>query len=303
MSPNIVSEYDFVPLDTRIPVPLPNNFTLDSDKVEILQSCNGLILCHDIKLDQFIVCNPSMKRFKTIPQSPYEKPGVRHPGGWRIAFDPSKSTHYKLVCALPIYDYRYVHSIDVQIQIYSSKTCEWSVTNLREKYDNRYTRGFNHGIYWNDAIHWLDTENKNWHNMLDIAERLIKTRPQTLVNNCHTYNDKKLFESRGCLLLVCSQKFLQQLHIYEMIGWNIGWSLKYRVNLNELLMPFPNTFYSRVRSIVMGDKDEDSFLVMEMCGQIVQYNIGLKTLLKIYELDSAIDSSDSFQFIASVAAV
>ncbi|XP_076906693.1 F-box protein At5g07610-like [Bidens hawaiensis] len=299
-----VSEYDVVPLDTRIPVPLPTPFTLDSNKVEILQSCNGLILCHNIKLDKFIVCNPSMKQFKTIPQSPYEKPD-RHPGGSRIAFDPSKSTHYKIVCAGLIFNFRYFG----QIQIYSSKTCEWSVTcHQLEQYDHRYTRGFNHGVYWNDAIHWLDTENSNWHSMLDITERSLKTRPQTLANNCHAYDDKKLFDSRGCLLLLCSQKYLQQLHIYEMSGWRSGWSLKYNVNLKELLMPFPNTYYSRVQSIVIGDKDVDSFLVMEMCGKIVRYNIGLKnallaTLLKIYELDSVIDSSDSFQFIASVAAL
>ncbi|XP_076945988.1 F-box protein At5g07610-like [Bidens hawaiensis] len=301
-----VSEYDFLPLDTRIPVPLPTAFSFNSSKVEILQSCNGLLLCHLISLDKFIVYNPSMNRFKTIPESPYQELRYGY-GGFRMAFDPSKSSHYKIVCAGVIENNDGSHLL-IEIQVYSSKTCEWSVLCHRRNY--HVFKGFTNGLYWNDAIHWLHTNyNTNCHSMLDIAEHSIKTRARKLLPDLGN-GDHKLFESRGCLLVICSQNYPQHLNIYEMIKWDSGWSMKYIVYLSEIMTPFPNTwsksskwFCSRARCIVIGDNDEDSFLVMEMCGNIVRYSIGLRTLLKIYELDSVIDSPDSFQFIASLAAV
>ncbi|XP_076883789.1 F-box protein At5g07610-like [Bidens hawaiensis] len=301
------SEYYFVPMDTRLPVPLilPFALSLNSSKVKIMQSCNGLFLCHTRSNYELVVYNPSMNRLKTIPQSPYSKPRYGF-GGYRLAFDPSKSSHYKIVCAGVIFN---DDTLDIQIQIYSSKTRDWSVLS----HDQRCIlfKGFKHGLYWNDGIHWLNTCNRNWHMMLDInAEHSFKTREQTVPEDGKVYRDQKLYESRGCLFLICSQNESKQLIIYEMSKWDSGWLVKYIVCLSEIVMPSPKTssksaswFCCRVRSIVIGEKDEDSFLVMKMPGQIFRYSIGLKTFFKVYELNPDSYSSDSFQFIASVAAV
>ncbi|XP_076937268.1 F-box protein At5g07610-like [Bidens hawaiensis] len=302
------SEYYFVPLDTRIPVPLilPFALSLNSSKVKIMQSCNGLLLCHTRPNYEFIVYNPFMNRFQTIPQSPYSKPRYGF-GGFRMAFDPSKSSHYKIVCAGVVINNN--NTLDIQIQIYSSKTRDWSVLS----HDRRCIlfKGFKYGLYWNNGIHWLNTRNRNWHMMLDINDKhCFKTRAQLVPEDGKASRDQKLFESRGCLFLICSQNKPKQLIVYEMSKWDSGWLVKYIVCLSEIIMPSPKIsgksaswFRSRVRSIVNGEKDEDSFLVMKMCRKIFRYSIGLKTFFKLHELGPVSYSLDSFQFIASVAAV
>ena len=95
--------YDFLPLDIRIPI-CRSSFTFDpvvrlKRDVEILHSCNGLLLfCTS---GNIYVYNPSITNmFKLIP----EPDNVTHYySGLKMAFDPTKSPHYKLYGKL-VYD-------------------------------------------------------------------------------------------------------------------------------------------------------------------------------------------------------
>ncbi|GJW16492.1 ribonuclease H-like domain-containing protein [Tanacetum coccineum] len=102
-------ESDFVPLDPRLrskKSAMDRSFsrgsTEEADNVKILQSCNGLLLCGGSGMPVFYyVYNPSTNQYKKIPyadcsldNSPYYSSA-----GLRIAFDPTKSPHYKLVDA------------------------------------------------------------------------------------------------------------------------------------------------------------------------------------------------------------
>nr|GEW75387.1 F-box protein At5g07610-like [Tanacetum cinerariifolium] len=107
--------YDFVPLDIRISIYrsslLATNFTFGpevphkSDDVEILDSCNGLLLCrtYSSKLYEY---NPSITNmFKVLPQPnnvTYYCNSIY--GGLRMAFDPTKSPHYKVIYAKVVFD-------------------------------------------------------------------------------------------------------------------------------------------------------------------------------------------------------
>ncbi|GKC35387.1 hypothetical protein Tco_1047771 [Tanacetum coccineum] len=74
--------------------------TKEADNLKILQSCNGLLLCGGSGMPVFdYVYNPSTNKYKKLPyphcsldNSPYYSSA-----GLRIAFDPTKSPHYKLV--------------------------------------------------------------------------------------------------------------------------------------------------------------------------------------------------------------
>nr|GEW35825.1 hypothetical protein [Tanacetum cinerariifolium] len=108
---------------------MDRSFTLGStkkaDNVKILQSCNGLLLCSGSGMPVFdYVYNPSTNQYKKLPyldcsldNSPYYSSV-----GLRIAFDPTKSSHYKLVDAGLTF-------CDIDIQIYSSETGKWSLCN------------------------------------------------------------------------------------------------------------------------------------------------------------------------------
>ncbi|GJU15744.1 hypothetical protein Tco_1143710 [Tanacetum coccineum] len=113
---------------------MDRSFTLGSteeaDNVKILQSCNGLLLCGGSGLPVFYyVYNPSTNQYKKLPypdcsldNSPYYSSARL-----RIAFDPTKSLHYKLVDARRIF-------YDIDIQIYSSETGKWSLCSDRFNY-------------------------------------------------------------------------------------------------------------------------------------------------------------------------
>ncbi|GJW96428.1 hypothetical protein Tco_0178236 [Tanacetum coccineum] len=74
--------------------------TKEADNVKILQSCNGLLMCGGSGMPVFdYVYNPSTNQYKklsyadcSLDNSPYYSSA-----GLRIAFDPTKSPHYKLV--------------------------------------------------------------------------------------------------------------------------------------------------------------------------------------------------------------
>ncbi|GJU84112.1 hypothetical protein Tco_1291658 [Tanacetum coccineum] len=134
------------------------SFTLDSTKeannVKILQSCNGLLLFSGSGRGVFdYVYNPSINQYKKLPypdcsldNSPYYSTA-----GLRMAFDPTKSPHYKLVdvgCT----------SCDIDIQIYSLDTGKWSL--YRDHFNYFSFDHFDSAIYWNDALHWLETKNR-----------------------------------------------------------------------------------------------------------------------------------------------
>ncbi|GKA80645.1 hypothetical protein Tco_0787337 [Tanacetum coccineum] len=74
---------------------------------------------------------------------------------------------------------------------------------------------------------------------------------------------------------------------------------RYRVDTNEFMIPFPEgwSIRSTVWSIVLGEREDDSFLVINLSGKAVQYNLISKTLHEIFDMRSnqvADDYHDGF---------
>ncbi|GKC12466.1 hypothetical protein Tco_1009248 [Tanacetum coccineum] len=197
--------------------------------------------------------------------------------GLRIAFDPTKSPHYKLVDAGRTF-------CDIDIQIYSSETGKWSL--CRDRFNYFSFDHFDSAIYWNDGLHWLETKNMQLrHYNLNIENpyyTIITTIPipqrgmtflksygymdpmQILIQMSHLLHlEGKLFEWRGSLFLVCLDDFgSSEFTIYKMtIGCSM-WTVRCRFS-----------------------------------GKDVQYNLISKTLHEIYnygsnQLDDNHDDND-----------
>ncbi|GKD46684.1 hypothetical protein Tco_1271329 [Tanacetum coccineum] len=154
-----------------------------------------------------------------------------------MAFDPRKTLDYKVVQAGRT-------SCDIDIQIYSSKTGNWSMCMDRLNYLS--FDHFDSAIYWNDAFHWVET--KNWqltHYKLNIEDHdhlIITTiqiphglhRGRNFLESFGGSSDDpililleipqmlqmegKFFESHRCLLLVCRDNIgSREFTIYEMM--------------------------------------------------------------------------------------
>ncbi|GJX83443.1 hypothetical protein Tco_0332924 [Tanacetum coccineum] len=163
----------------------------------------------------------------------------------RMAFDPIKSPYYKVIQSVLLDDDNDGPGYSIQLHTYSSETGSWSVYG--DHFHVTSFKGFKEGVYWNDAIHWLNVDNvfreKTLYFKLDIKnEQPVLTELELPV----TIDGKssKLFESRGCLLL-------------------LEWSVKYTVNLDDIMMPLPKAWRIRpcVWSIVLGEREEDSFMI------------------------------------------
>nr|XP_043607045.1 F-box protein At5g07610-like [Erigeron canadensis]XP_043607046.1 F-box protein At5g07610-like [Erigeron canadensis]XP_043607047.1 F-box protein At5g07610-like [Erigeron canadensis] len=317
--PQSFIRYEFVPLDTRIPAkksPLPFTFPFGSN-VEILQSCNGLLLCCDkTKGNTFYVYNPSFNRFRRLPQVHSNRVNrFSLFDSMKLAFDPVKSFHYKAVYAEDIHT-RFGSSY-IQIQTYSSKTGVWRV--CEEQFPLHSFIGFYRGTYWNDAIHWLDTANGASHFKLDIQDLLLTKIQTPVAMDNEVHYDHKLFVSSGHLIFICMVSArCRQLNVYDMMNGNSGWSLKYVVNLDDVMMLFPTSWilsgdkqFFCVRCVMLGNREEDPLIVMEVFGKVIEYKIMLNTVRKIDDLGSTSTGSsamkpsnfDSFEFIASFAGV
>ncbi|GKB99622.1 hypothetical protein Tco_0985759 [Tanacetum coccineum] len=91
----------------------------------------------------------------------------------------------------------------------------------------------------------------------------------------------KLFESRRCLLLVPRDYIgSREFTIYEMRKGCSVWSIMYLVDTDDFMSPFPEGWliWSIVWSIVLGEREVDSFLVINMSGKIIEYNLISNTL-------------------------
>ncbi|GJY92041.1 F-box protein-like protein isoform X1 [Tanacetum coccineum] len=298
----------FVPLDNRIQF---NTSALDTMSfifgseppahVEIMQSCNGLFLCGTWFNKLLYVCNPSINNmFKMLPQRDYMDTYVN------IAFDPTKSPHYKVIQFALDQDYYY------KIETYSSETGNWNDWNkwycIGGEFSIRSIADFEYGIYWNNAIHWLSNSSGCFlHHKLVIADcPIIAIMLPPLTVDKRVPRDCKLFKSRSSLLLICREDTnSRHLHIYEMRNGYCEWSVKYIVNLDDIMTPFPDSWSMglSVFCIVLGEKEEDSSMVINFSGKIVQYKIASKTLCILGDLGSLNNPVGCFQFIASYANV
>ncbi|GJR90681.1 hypothetical protein Tco_0214692 [Tanacetum coccineum] len=292
-------ESDFVSLDPRLQSKksamnrsFSRGSTEEADNVKILQSYNGLLLCS----------GSGMPVFDYVPGT-VAYTGNRYGSG-----------------TIPV-QFRFDFRIQVEMLIPSA-------------------------IYWNDGLHWLKTKNRQlMHYCLNIEDPdhpNITTIPipqrgmtflksygyidpmQILIQMSHLLHlEGKLFEWRGSLCLVCLDDFgSSEFTIYEMmIGCSV-WTVRYRVHTDDFMTPLPEgwSIWSNVWSIVLGEREQDSFLVIKLSGKVVQYNLISKTLHEIYDcgsnqLDDNHDDNDDellqqfqaehnvYEFIPSFASV
>ncbi|GJT63048.1 hypothetical protein Tco_1006581 [Tanacetum coccineum] len=282
----------FAPLDDRITAsPFGSIITHAGSHFSVSQSCNGLLLCKNIHtFRECLVYNPFTNIFKSIQLPPelHQYNYCKDDTKFKLAFDPTKSCHYKLICVILTGD-------SCHIPTYSSKTGKWSITGIQF---SAYTfRCFEMGVYWNNAIHWLWKDDRNeqpCHMVLRIeAGPWINTCLKTL-ELADGSNAHMLFESRGCLLLLvrnCDAAY----YVFEMRNEYSGWSMKYSVYLDDI---DPRVQMLSSLCVVLGEREKDSFMVVEVYGNVLQYKFLSKTVSTLRVISvSYILSSGNINYI------
>nr|GEV53760.1 hypothetical protein [Tanacetum cinerariifolium] len=218
----------------------------------------------------------------------------------KIAFDPTKSPHYKVIHVKVADDVNGIGFGYRQIETYSSETGNWSLCG--DRFPGHSFTHFHSAIYWNYALHWLIS---GYYMPSHCKLKIVNEHPVLTKTELPRSFDGKLFESGGSLLLLSKDDInSRKFNVFEMKNGCSEWSVKYIVNLNDIMMPFPNSWsiQRRVWAIVLGEREEDSFMIIDLLSKVVLYNPMLKTLCTFYHLESTRSSFiHAHQFIPSFA--
>nr|GEV86064.1 hypothetical protein [Tanacetum cinerariifolium] len=220
----------------------------------------GLFVSHKRSLfeSDFVSLDPRLKSKKSAMDRSFTLGSTEEADNVMIL----QSCNGLLLCGgsgLPVFDYVYNPSTNQYKNLLYpdcsldnspcySKIGKWSLCIDRFNYFS--FDHFDSAIYWNDGLHWLETENRQlMHYILNIEDPdhpIITTIP---------------ISQRGMTYRVHTDDF--------MTSRPKGWLIR-----------------SNVWSIVLGEREQDSFLVIKLSGKVVQYNIISKTLHEIYNCRS-----------------
>ncbi|KAK6117901.1 hypothetical protein DH2020_048358 [Rehmannia glutinosa] len=298
--------------------------------VEILHSCNGLLVCgcmRDPFDRKYYIYNPTTKQYSKLPQIQPDRAVSKTICGMFLAFDPSKSPDYKVVCVSELGDW---YDPRFQFEVYSSETGSWRNQGKPFTADV----DFKDGVYWNGAVHWISFNNTGksiYFNPDDhddqILPKLMPTPP--ILGGLDCMRRRYFGESCDHLhyidFYVCRMRNVEldefnnvvgrrtffseyEFNVYEMKRDYSEWFVKYKVDLSDVVSKRDRVF--SICTVVRCKKDEDSFIVLGMKRKIIRYNLGYKTFENIYEFHGYenhllyhVETVPMFQYIESLYSV
>ncbi|KAJ0439594.1 putative F-box domain-containing protein [Helianthus annuus] len=287
----LIATDKYVPFDVENPSTPPFRCLdsyFDRPGVEVVQSCNGLLLCVTRPkgpngASKYYVFNPTTKQLALIPPVPRDRSAI-----WfmSLAFHQTDCVRYKVMCVLSVGP----HVDSYQIQVYSSDTKEWKISIESFSASISFIC---HGVYWNGAVYWASVfDNRNyWYFKID--DQQLHTLPLPLGLIPSKVVTEYLGESRGHLHLIAYNKFqggMVRVNVYEMLSDHSGWFVKYQLQLDAITRYGPG-YVLQVVDVVRGKEEEDTFLVLETLDKIITYNVHDRSFKQICSLTKYCSSS------------
>ncbi|CAL5322915.1 unnamed protein product [Camellia sinensis] len=315
--PLLIPGFDFIPFNnlnpTKPPLTTHPKFVGDPFGIRKFQSCNGLLLGDGRHL---YIYNPTTNQFTTTPEPPTHR--ARTTVNWfnfvcysSLAFDPSKSPHYKVVS---VYSSKTL-SEHYDVEIFSSETGLWTPSSTNPlRADNV---NFKNGVFRNGALDWIGFWDADslYFNIEEDRFRTLPTPPTPEGRNERGRGNFR--ESRGHLQLIdIYGSQTKQFNVYEMESDYSAWFVKYVVDLDAIPNAFPemvcNSLFCYeffVLSLVRRENDDESFLVLHIPGKIVRYNFQDNSFSTVLDFPPSHQKfrvgglCDAFEYIESLAYV
>ncbi|GAA0184633.1 hypothetical protein LIER_31921 [Lithospermum erythrorhizon] len=226
--------------------------------------------------------------------------------GLSLVFDPSRSPEYKVISVWS--------DIKYQIEIYSSLIKTW------RKSGNAFVSNvdFDSGTYWNGSMHWI---NHNEEGFNHLCYNIDKEYMSTISTPPEWDESMDVYLGESCDHLHLVQTAVPsgiKFNVYELKRDCSEWFVKYQLHLGLLFNAYPwkmrckyfDSYVYFVRSFVRGQREEDSFLVMETPGKIVRLNLAFHTFEEIWDFEDDEDLkclpsswTKSFEYIESLCFV
>lgn len=324
-SPNVVSgiflsknfneeEFDYVALDERSGPALSEYLTFVNhpEGLNIRQSCNGLLLCYSggWRNHDYYICNPTTRQYTTLPKPHCDVDDSNNYQVLFLAFDPSKSPHYKVVDVF--YEYGYFYPC--HIEVYSSDTACWKVSRNPDRFDE-FSQCYVGGVFWNDAFHWASLDEPCFY--FDVEQEELRKlpmppNPEGFLDGTELSRIRYSGES-GDHFYIARVFDNIRFDVMEMKRDCSGWFVKYIVNLDTLCSVYPEMIENEenfredflfIPISIVGSKtdDEESFMVMHILGKVIRYNFKNETSKVLFEYDHDRNVYyNSYRYVESLA--
>ena len=284
---------DSVELPDEVPIKLMQPLPVES--MMLVQSCNGLNL---FRLQSFLISNIKFycvhnlatNKLRTVPLPNLDAYIGESIVTCSLAFDPLVSPHYKVIF---IIERKCFNSF--KIVIFSSETGQWKYANVN--IGKCWLSQLSRGVYCNGSIYWVSNDSPDSYcYRFDIESESWTTI--SIPENASSVYFPFFGEFAGHLYLVsdCNIGTTEMLDVFELDQVTKKWFIKYQVHLNCLISSFPQVVASgryntspysfSVLSVVSGEKEDESSLVMTIPGKIVSYNFKSKKVEVVSEIRS-----------------
>ncbi|XP_059315593.1 F-box protein At5g07610-like [Lycium ferocissimum] len=278
--------------------------TYEITQAKVMQSCNGLLMYvftskTDVGIIKIgIVYNPAKKEARVL-RSPYKKYDDKFVY-YNLISDPSEPPYYKVLCVTRLGSW--FSDIDVSVYVPESESwsscCRSSVPSFMN---------FESGVFWNGAIHWIGEYSSVYFdvNSEKVAMISMPPRPQGYCSQKIRY----FGEWGGHLHLIQVQSlYAKKFNVLELDKDTWKWSVKYRVHLARLISSFPDMvqqtsfgiqYAFSILSVIRGEKEEDSVLLLTIPGKVVAYNLVRKTAKVVRELPGEVGDTLCFNHVSA----
>ncbi|MCD7463167.1 hypothetical protein HAX54_050083 [Datura stramonium] len=262
--------------------------------IKPINYCNGL-LCLRLHLDNdevfYCVYNPCTNRYTNIPLP--EIDDLDEIVSMNLAFDPSKSSYYKIVCIVKE-GLGLLRFLTFSTEANSSTTWKESGQQVQIRVDHYYY--FGKGVFLNGAIHLVSKHSPFL--CFDVDNECLKKMPSTSIPEGHDRRKIKYFgESAGKLYLI-EENVLRPtlLNVFELDKDYSKWFMKYVVDVDVLTRLFPLMVFNEPESLdaidyqfdvlcfLDGEKEGKTMLVLSLPEKMISYdikNMNVKELLKV----------------------
>ncbi|XP_058198515.1 F-box/kelch-repeat protein At3g06240-like [Rhododendron vialii] len=237
---------------------LPSLQPPEDKRVDVLGSCDGLLLFFHTGRSNFFLVNPSTRECKKLPSLPF----VLNPGHgfysclYGVGYD-SSTDDYKVVI-LSYYDESesYPLSDTMIVTVYSLKTNAW-----RRIQDNQYIihEGITFGLYFNGCLHGFFWRDGSYLVLaFDLADEIFREvpLPASWVNNeTRTY---ELAVVWGCLCLVSIQRGSRQIEVWTMKDYGV------RASWTKTMIEIMTEIDGMCLLVLLGLLAENEFLITKV---------------------------------------
>ncbi|KAL6585188.1 hypothetical protein OROMI_004477 [Orobanche minor] len=262
-------------------------------RIRIVHSSGGLLLCSSCPYVVFepefryYVYNPTTNQLLALPKNNNSD----HCFAAVLAFDPSKSSHYRVFLWARLKPAPDTFFSMKQFYIYSSETGTWRPSGQPFYYPHA-ERYLNNIVYCNGCIHWIhesesvpgtaDTDVGKIIHYFNLDEERLETMPRPPIGLRSTKPMTfYMGVSQNHLHVVEVYASDNILNVYEMESNHSGWFIKYEVDLFPISQVFPEMIMTPDKVYILSlvrreNVEEDSFLVLHIPGKprkAIHYNL------------------------------